>query len=135
MVGQRVIHTGQCPSRGDLVPGVLHDDQSDVGIASVQDEMSQVSVVHLQDILTIDGVQEVSDLNQRQNTVSIRRITFYHVVKRFTLATVTCRTLSTQQPIYLVNLLHFTDIFRTHRSPVSKQLFVPKTVFLLNDIH
>ena len=28
---------------------------------------------------------------------------------------------------YLVNLLHFSDIPRTLRSSVSKQLFVPKT--------
>ena len=46
---------------------------------------------------------------------------------KFKLATVTYRTLSTQQPTYLVNLLHFSDISRTLGSSVSKQRFVPKT--------
>ena len=39
----------------------------------------------------------------------------------------TYRTLSTQKPTYLVNLLHFSAISRMLRSSVSKQLFVPKT--------
>ena len=43
------------------------------------------------------------------------------------LATVTYRTITTQQPTSVVNLLHFSDISRTHRSSVSKQRFVPKT--------
>ena len=43
---------------------------------------------------------------------------------KFKLATV---TLSTQQPTYLVNLLHFSDISRTLRSSISKKRFVPKT--------
>ena len=38
-------------------------------------------------------------------------------------------TLSTQQLTNLVNLLHFSDISRTHRSSISKQHFVPKTKF------
>ena len=37
------------------------------------------------------------------------------------------RILSTQQPTYSFNMLNFSDIFRTLRSPVSKQRFVPKT--------
>ena len=45
----------------------------------------------------------------------------------FELAIVTYRTLSIQQPTYLVNLLHFSDISRTLRSSVSKHIFVPKT--------
>ena len=46
---------------------------------------------------------------------------------KFKLITVIYRTLSTQQPTYLVNLLNFSDTSRTLRSSVSKQLFVPKT--------
>ena len=49
-----------------------------------------------------------------------------HQIK-FNLATVTCRTLSTQQPTYLINLVHFSDISKTLRSSISKQLFVRKT--------
>ena len=45
---------------------------------------------------------------------------------KFKLATVTCRTLSIQQPTYLVNLLHFYDISRALRSSISKQIVVPK---------
>ena len=37
---------------------------------------------------------------------------------------VTYRTLSTQQPMYLVTLVHFSDISRTLRTSIS---FVPKT--------
>ena len=40
---------------------------------------------------------------------------------------ITYRTLSNQQPTYLVNLLHFSDIPRTVMSSVTKQLVVPKT--------
>ena len=49
-----------------------------------------------------------------------------HANKRgkFKLASVMWLTLSTQQPTYLVNLLHFS---RTLRSSVTKQLFIPKT--------
>ena len=43
------------------------------------------------------------------------------------LATVTYRTLSSQQLTQLVNLLHFSDISRTLKSSISKQVFVPKT--------
>ena len=43
------------------------------------------------------------------------------------MATVTYHTISTQQPTYLVNLLHFSDIYKTTRLFVSKQL-VPKTM-------
>ena len=45
----------------------------------------------------------------------------------FKLATLTYRTLYTQQPTYLVNLLHFSDISGTLRSSVSKKHLVPKT--------
>ena len=45
---------------------------------------------------------------------------------KFKLAT-DYHTLSTQQLTYLVNLLHFSDISRTLRSSISKQLFVPQT--------
>ena len=41
--------------------------------------------------------------------------------------TATYRTLSTQQPTYLVNLLHFSNISEPLRSSDSKQPFVPKT--------
>ena len=47
-------------------------------------------------------------------------------IYQFQLAAVTYHILSTQQLTYLVNLLHFSDISRTLRSSVSKQLFVPK---------
>ena len=46
---------------------------------------------------------------------------------KFKLVTVTYRTISTQQPTYLVNLLHFSYNSKTFRSSVSKQRFVPKT--------
>ena len=42
------------------------------------------------------------------------------------LATVTYRTLSTQQLTYLVNLLHFSDIFRTLVALPPNNFFVPK---------
>ena len=45
---------------------------------------------------------------------------------KFKLANVKYRTLSTQEPTYLVNLLHISYIFRALRSSVSKQPFVPK---------
>ena len=46
---------------------------------------------------------------------------------KFKLATATYRDFSTQQPIYLFNLLHFSDISKTLSSSVSKQLFFNKT--------
>ena len=46
---------------------------------------------------------------------------------KFKLAVVTYHTLSSQQLIYLVNLLHFSEINSTLRSSIYKQLFVPET--------
>ena len=47
---------------------------------------------------------------------------------KFKLATVTYRALSIQQPTYLVNLLHFSDISMTLRASIYKQVFVHKTM-------
>ena len=90
------------------------------------------------------GKQNLSKLQREQNCLArvirktsrfspslplLKQLHWPPVVYRITfkLATVTQRTLSTQQPTYLVNLLHFSDISRTLRSLVSKQRFVPKT--------
>ena len=42
------------------------------------------------------------------------------LVYRIPMGTVTCRTLSIQQPTYLVDLLHSSDLSRTLRSYISK---------------
>ena len=49
----------------------------------------------------------------------------------FKLANVTYRSLSTQQPTYLVNMLLFSGISKSLISSVSKQYFFPKTKLII----